>query len=173
MLIYYERGDYMDDTSIKIRFEQIYDATYRHLSAYVLSKIKNTNYSDDVLQIIYISFYKRLLKIGDLPEVDALKILKTAAKHEIGRYYGFIKLHQQNIPIFSNDEIEYMEDSVLIDTSLIGQANDKIAYATSYFKYEYYYYYSLIVCTFVNWSKFDNSFAKNSIILKCLKIFSV
>lgn len=71
-------------------FRRVYDLTWNDLSAYVIAHIRNADSAKDVLQTVYLSFWKRTQKHGVLPDAECLPYLKAAAKHEIGRHYGYI-----------------------------------------------------------------------------------
>ncbi|HBL83774.1 MAG: hypothetical protein A2Y17_08465 [Clostridiales bacterium GWF2_38_85] len=83
-------------------FGEIYDKSYKELSTYVIARIKNVDDAKDLLQITYTSFYKRLLNKGAIPFENAVQYLKTTAKHELGRHYGY--LNKQAITVSIDDE---------------------------------------------------------------------
>ena len=112
----------MDKTSADQLFGEIYDRTYRELSTYVISHIKNVEDSKDLMQITYTSFYKRLQNKGAIPCEAAIGYLKTTAKHEMGRHYGYMRKKERDVAI-DNEEVsqsvleeissDSFEDSVL------------------------------------------------------------
>ncbi|EPR13905.1 RNA polymerase sigma factor [Ruminiclostridium papyrosolvens] len=88
------------------KFSELYNETYSSILNYVISKIKNIHDTNDVLQTVYISLYRLMNNRGVLPTEQALKILYTSARHEIGRYYGFVKYQKRLVPTFSEDETD-------------------------------------------------------------------
>ncbi len=87
------------------QFSKIYNETHSSILNYVISKIKNIHDTNDVLQTVYTSLYRRMNNRGVIPTEQALKILYTSARHEIGRYYGFVKYQKRFVSTFSNGEI--------------------------------------------------------------------
>ena len=85
-------------------FNSIYESTYSNIYKYVLSKVRNAGDIDDIVQIIYISLYKRLKKSGEIKE--PLKYLVKSAKHEIYKNYRLADRLAGNIPVFSQRESE-------------------------------------------------------------------
>jgi RNA polymerase sigma-70 factor (ECF subfamily) len=104
-------------------FSKIYDETYKSIFGYVIGKIKNVHDTDDVLQTIYTALYQRMCNKGILPADQALKILYTSAKHEIGRYYGFVNYQKKLVPVFSEDDTESIEYELLTN-SFIDKIED-------------------------------------------------
>lgn len=108
-------------------FNKIYEETYKKIYVYVIARIRDLHDANDVLQIIYISLYKRICNKGSLPIEQALKILYTSAKHEIGRYYGFIKHQQKMIPIYSEEDTQKIVYELSVDKFIqtLNKENDK------------------------------------------------
>ncbi|MGL5151560.1 MAG: RNA polymerase sigma factor [Clostridium sp.] len=90
---------------------KIYDETHKEVLRYVVSKCHNQNDIDDIIQNIYLSFYKRLCK--NIQIDSPIKYLITIAKHELYKHYGVISMTFKNVNIFSKgdddsfDELEY------------------------------------------------------------------
>lgn len=104
------------DNSIAVQyFDEIYNNTYIELSTYVISRIRNIDDAKDLLQITYTSFYKRILKKGVVPFDDAIKYLKTIAKHELGRHFGYVHKNENNLSM--NDE--EVPDSAFLEISQV------------------------------------------------------
>lgn len=89
----------MDKTVADQLFGEIYERTYKELSTYVISHIRNVEDARDLLQITYTSFYKRLRNKGSIPMEAAICYLKTTAKHEMGRHYGYMRKKERDLPI--------------------------------------------------------------------------
>lgn len=77
----------MEKQEIDRFFDRVYDDTYRELCAYVVANVRVVEDAHDVLQNTYLAFYRRLLNGGQVPAHEAIKYLKTAAKHEMGRLF--------------------------------------------------------------------------------------
>ncbi len=96
----------MDREDAEKLFGELYDATYRRVFAFVFSRIKDTGDTDDVLQTVYAAFFRRLLTKGALDEDSAVKILFTAARHELSRCYGVRQRERDSV---------YLDDEELGD----------------------------------------------------------
>ena len=112
----------MDKQNTDKYFSEIYDKSYKELSTYVIARIKNVDDAKDLLQITYTSFYKRLLNKGIIPFENAVQYLKTTAKHELGRHFGYlnkrallISIDDEEIPQDVLEELscDSFEDSTL------------------------------------------------------------
>ena len=80
----------MTEAEAETLFRRVYDLTWNDLTAYVIAHIRNPDAAKDVLQTVYLALWKRIKKRGTLPDGECLPYLKTAAKHEIGRHFGYI-----------------------------------------------------------------------------------
>ena|GEM_PF-916340 len=110
-------------------FNQLYDSTYRRVFAFVFSRIRDTGDTDDVLQTVYAAFYRRLLSKGALDEESCVKILFTAAKHELSRCYGMRQRERDSVALDDEDlgdKLEYELSQNLPD--IMG--DDKLALET-------------------------------------------
>lgn len=94
----------MDKAIADQYFSEVYERTYTELSTYVISRIKNVADAKDLLQITYSSFYRHLLNKGAIPVESAIGYLKTTAKHELGRHFGYMRKKKRNIAL-DNEEI--------------------------------------------------------------------
>ncbi len=120
--------------NISAAFTELYNATYKRLFAFVYAKISDTESVDDLLQTIYTSFYKRLISKGIPSEEESLKILYTAAKHELGRSYGEMNRKIANVHIDDEDFSQKLEQELSLklpdpmsdDEFLLQEIWDKI-----------------------------------------------
>lgn len=103
----------MDKTVADQLFGELYERTYKELSTYVISHIKNVEDARDLLQITYTSFYKRLQSKGAIPCEAAICYLKTTAKHEMGRHYGYMRKKELELAL----DDEEISPSVLAEIS--------------------------------------------------------
>jgi len=121
-------GVEMDKKEADIYFGEIYEKTYTELSTYVIARIRIIDDAKDLLQIAYTSFYKRLLNKGAIPAQAAIAYLKTTAKHELGKHFGYIRkrellsLEDEELPQSVIEEIasDSFEES-LLDSLMLEQ----------------------------------------------------
>ena len=71
---------------VKERFRQDYDSTYDYLHKYLLMRC-GPQETEDILQNVYLAYYRRLLQ-GHDPVRDPKHYLLRAAKHELAELYG-------------------------------------------------------------------------------------
>lgn len=67
-------------------FTAIYHSTYTHLRKFILFKTDNIQDGEELIQNVYLDFYRYVVKEGKSVD-NALAYLMGMAKHEIGRYY--------------------------------------------------------------------------------------
>jgi len=82
----------------------IYNDTYNDVLRYVVIKCRSVDDIPDLMQNVYLNFYKRLRKHGQINEPK--KYLMKIAKHELFKYYGLLSLRKNLIPVFSQAEDE-------------------------------------------------------------------
>ena len=93
----------LEETNIEELLTEIYNATYDDVLRYVTSKCRNYNDIGDLLQNIYLNFYRALKGKRDIK--DPRKYLIRIARNEIYKHYGILKIAHNYIPVFSaNDE---------------------------------------------------------------------
>ena len=93
----------LEETNIEELLTEIYNATYDDVLRYVTSKCRNYNDIGDLLQNIYLNFYRALKSKRAIK--DQKKYLIRIARNEIYKHYGILKMAQNHIPVFSvNDE---------------------------------------------------------------------
>ena len=96
------------DKSTLNSFEHLYNETYQNTLKYVVCKCSNLEDVKDIMQNIYVDFYKLLKKkeIIELENVNAFII--GIAKHKVNDYYG-LKYKIQSLFISSTEETETIE----------------------------------------------------------------
>lgn len=83
------------------KLKDIYDETYDDALKYVVSKCRNIEYVQDIIQNSYFNFYKAMDKV----EIkDYRKYLFKIIKNEIFKTYGVMGVLKNNIPMFSLNE---------------------------------------------------------------------
>ncbi|MBW6409051.1 sigma-70 family RNA polymerase sigma factor [Clostridium sp. YB-6] len=84
----------------------IYNNTYDDVLRYVVLKCRSSNDIADIMQNIYLNFYKALKNKKEIKEPK--KYLIRIARNEVYKHYGVLKMVQNHIPIFSvNDEKQF------------------------------------------------------------------
>ncbi|MDO5393294.1 MAG: RNA polymerase sigma factor [Mycoplasmatota bacterium] len=108
------------------KFNEIYDKTYLDLLKYVVIKCHNINDTNDIMQEIYLEFWKILSK-KEVSDINIKSYLIGIANNKIKKYYTFL----QKVKIISlfetNDKdqelIETLEDGMNINEIIIQADN--------------------------------------------------
>ena len=80
-----KRGETVSDSSVKERFEEIYDKTYDSVYRYLITKVSPREAAEDIVQNCYLEFYKKML---DGEQILMPKhFLLTMAKRRAADYY--------------------------------------------------------------------------------------
>lgn len=82
----------------------IYEATYKDVLKYVVSKCRSVDDIPDLIQNTYLNFYNRLRKEGDIKEPK--KYLIKIARNEVYKLYGFLNFTKNLVPVFSQVDDE-------------------------------------------------------------------
>lgn len=94
------------------KLKDIYDETYDEALKYVISKCRNIEYVQDIIQNSYVNFYKAMDKV----EIkNYRKYLFKIIKNEIFKTYGVMGILKNNIPLFSLNEETNIESEENID----------------------------------------------------------
>lgn len=91
---------------------EIYEETYNDVFRYIVSKCKNIDDVQDLIQNTYLNFYK-IMKKKEIKEPK--KYIITIARNEVYKAYGILALAKSNIPVFSlgADVEEYTGEETL------------------------------------------------------------
>ena len=100
------------------KFNEIYNKTYNLVVKYVVCKCNNIDDVNDIIQDIYISLYKQLLKNNDIENINQYVI--GIAKNKINRYYG---LSYKIKNLFTKTEINNLKNSTDIEKIIIDKNN--------------------------------------------------
>ncbi|WP_252215836.1 sigma-70 family RNA polymerase sigma factor [Clostridium sp. VAP41] len=96
----------MQETNIEKLITDIYNNTYDDVLRYVVSKCRSSDDIADIMQNIYLNFYKALKNKREIKEYK--KYLIRIARNEVYKHYGLLKMLQNHIPIFSlNDDKQF------------------------------------------------------------------
>ena len=76
----------MSESEVRERFETIYNSTYDYIYKYLIIRSDTRETAEDVLQSVYLAFYKRMLS-GDRV-LDPKHYLLRMAKHGLADYYS-------------------------------------------------------------------------------------
>ncbi|WP_262397607.1 RNA polymerase sigma factor [Zongyangia hominis] len=90
-------------------FEKIYRETYRDIFAYTVACIRDVGNTDDLLQTVYTSFFRRMLRKGTMDVESARKYLIKSVKHELTRYYGHLKRQKEIRSLSDEDAVDGLE----------------------------------------------------------------
>lgn len=105
-----EGGPILEPSEMHNEFIKIYNDTYNDVLKYVVAKCNDANDIKDLMQNIYLSFFKSLNKNSFIK--NNKKYLITIAKHELFKYYGILKSARSMIPVFSeidDEDYTYLE----------------------------------------------------------------
>lgn len=100
------------------KFNEIYNKTYNLVVKYVVCKCNNIDDVNDIIQDIYISLYKQLLKNNDIENINQYVI--GIAKNKINRYYG---LSYKIKNLFTKTEINNLKNNTDIEKIIIDKNN--------------------------------------------------
>lgn len=99
-------------------FNKIYDETYSSVFKFILSKIDNIDYVEDIMQNVYLNFYKVLEKKGIDYFDSNISYLIKLSKSELFKYYSLkdkfkyiLSSKEDDVKIF----IESIPDNVSIE----------------------------------------------------------
>lgn len=77
--------------------------------SYTVARIKDLNDTDDILQVVYTAFFRRMKSKGVPDEESALKLLYTSLKHELSRTYGYRKKELMSVSLDNEATYEQVE----------------------------------------------------------------
>lgn len=100
------------------RLREIYDETYNEALKYIVSKCRDMEYVQDIIQNSYFNLYKAM----DKNEIkDYRRYLFKIIKNEIFKTYGLMGVLKNNIPIFSLTKELNMksEESIDIESKIL------------------------------------------------------
>ena len=108
------------------KFNNIYDKTYSDILKYVIIKCHNVNDANDIIQDVYLEFWKILNK-KDVDESNIKSFLIGIAINKIKKHYTIIQ-KIKTISIFDKNEkdielIDNLRDSINIE-DIIVKKND-------------------------------------------------
>lgn len=98
----------MTDVQYEEDIEQIltdvYNNTYDDVRRYIISKCRDIEDVGDLIQNVYLSFYRALKTNKNI--LNPKRYLIKTAKHEVYKHYGRIAVLKNNIPVFSTSDNE-------------------------------------------------------------------
>ncbi|SFC32121.1 RNA polymerase sigma factor [Clostridium uliginosum] len=92
----------MEQNNIEEVLTDIYNITYDDVLRYVVSKCRSSSDIADLMQNIYLNFYKALKNKREI--LEPKKYLIRIARNEIYKHYGILKMAQNYVPVFSSDD---------------------------------------------------------------------
>jgi RNA polymerase sigma-70 factor (ECF subfamily) len=85
-------------------FEKLYNDTYQDISKYVICKCSNLEDVNDIVQDVYVDFYKLLKKNNVLELNNVNAFLIGIAKNKVKKHYG-LKYKLQSMFIFNTEDL--------------------------------------------------------------------
>jgi len=118
----------MVDPNITLRFNKIYDDTYKAVLSFVTAKCSNTADIQDIMQDTYVELYQILQKRG----VDYIKNEKALclrlARQKLSRHYSLMERLKMFVPMFTTstdgEEIEvadFEDEAFLVEDFAVNQ----------------------------------------------------
>lgn len=101
----------MNEMEVRESFEQIYNSTYDYIYKFLILKISPREAAEDILQSVYLDFYKRMLT-GERV-LDPKHYLLRMAKHRVADHYAGKKETESledNIEIVDERALEQLEN---------------------------------------------------------------
>ncbi len=92
-----------DKTACDIRFDKVYDDTFADIRRYVAVKCADPNDVSDVLQEIYLEYYRLLREKGVDYTKNDRAIVFTIAERKVKRYYSLKQRLRRMVPFFRQD----------------------------------------------------------------------
>lgn len=100
-------------------FETIYHASFTTLSKYFLMKTGHVQDAQDLLQDMYLDFYKMIINT-DTPIENPIAYLKTMANHSLSKYYAS-KDQISTLKMDSDNFFEQIEDPLDLEISVLDK----------------------------------------------------
>ncbi len=86
------------------RFDRVYDATYERIRRYVAVKCADPHDVTDVLQEIYLEYYRLLRRKGLSYVEDDGAMVFTIAERKVKRYYSMMQRLRRILPLLRREE---------------------------------------------------------------------
>ena len=96
----------VSEVNVRERFEMIYNKTYDYIYKYLIIKSDSRETAEDILQSVYLSFYKRMLA-GEKILAPKHYLLRSA-KHSLADHYSSKKITED-----LDDHIEIVDEKAL------------------------------------------------------------
>ena len=107
-------------------FDEFYNKTYSDILKYIISKTDNLSYVEDIVQNVYISFYKTLIKKGvDYFDNEKAYLIKLS-KSELFKYYTLKNKIKFIFNIKEEEELNILEnipDKLDIENFVLNKIN--------------------------------------------------
>lgn len=118
----------MGDTSITLRFNEIYDSTKRSVLSFVTAKCRNTADIHDIVQDTYVELYIILDKRGAEYVKNANSLVLRIARQKLYRYYSLTERLKMFLPMSVTNEsgeeaemTDFEADSFLVEEFVTNQ----------------------------------------------------
>jgi RNA polymerase sigma-70 factor (ECF subfamily) len=145
----------MSDQTVTERFNEVYNATYKAVMAYIAGKCGNTADMGDIAQEVYIEVYEMLCKRGvGYPRSDKAVVMKIA-QQKIARHYSRMDRLRMLVPLRGENEDgdddaltpqevdAFMTEDYVIDQMMHDSARQIIRQKPEDVKKVFYLFYDL------------------------------
>ena len=118
----------MVDPNITLRFNEVYDSTYKVVLSYVTARCGNTADIQDIMQETYVELYQIITKRG-VDYINSGKALcLRIAKQKLSRHYTLLERLKIFVPLITSnndgDEVEatdYEDESFSVEDFTVNQ----------------------------------------------------
>ena len=100
------------------KFNEIYDETYFDILKYVIIKCHNINDANDIIQDVYLEFWKIINK-RNLEDINIKNYLIGIAINKIKKHYTIIQ-KIKSISLHDNEDINNIKDSIDIEKIIVN-----------------------------------------------------
>lgn len=98
----------MEESNIEKYITDVYKDTYNDVLRYIVSKCGNINDVADLIQNVYLNFYRAIKNKRKIEEPK--KYLIRIARNELYRHYGVLQMAKNYMPLFSINDEEYYKE---------------------------------------------------------------
>lgn len=101
-------------------FDRVYETTYPNLLKYAIVHLSDPTDAEDALQNVYVQFYRRIERYGQLDILSPKAFLRKMLKREIIRHYA--ERERQKLHIAHGTEEDRIPDEELFEDAVIDRA---------------------------------------------------
>ena len=110
----------MVDPNITLRFNEVYESTYKTVLSFVTSKCGNTADIQDIIQETYVELYQIILKRGVDYIINEKALCLRIARQKLSRHYTLLERLKMFVPMLkTNEEGEEVEHTDFEDDTFL------------------------------------------------------